>query len=152
MKWILLQYELPNEPSKYRVGIWRRLKKQNAYKLLDGLYCLPYTDSSLERFNWISADIEKMGGKAMLWASDALLQGQEAEIIKKKTKAIKMQYEKLYEKINEISKDEITMSMFKEFSRQWADIKWHDPVGDPLGESIKDLLTKIRIMIRRNEK
>jgi len=152
MKWILLQYELPNEPSKYRVWLWRRLKKQSAYKLLDGLYCLPYTASSLERFNWISVEIEKMGGKAMLWASEALLAGQEQEIIREKTQVTKKQYEILYDEIINMKKEEISIKQFDEFSKRWADIKWHDTKGHPLGEEIRKLLTEIRILKRRNLK
>ena len=149
MKWLLLQYELPNEPSKYRVGIWRRLKKQSAFKLLDGLYCLPYTDNSLERFNWICSEIEEMGGKAMLWASEALLAGQEAEITKEKEKVIRKQYETLYKEIINSMKADFTEEHLEALSKIWADIKWHDSIGHPLGDIVKELLTKMRISIRR---
>ncbi|MCD6322684.1 MAG: hypothetical protein J7L77_06620 [Clostridiales bacterium] len=152
MKWILIQYELPNEPSKYRVWVWRRLKKQSAYKLLDGLYCLPFTDNSLERFNWICVEIEKMGGKAMLWSSEALLPGQEAEITKKKSKIVEQRYKSLYDEIKKIGKENISKSQLENFSRKWADIMWHNPNGHPLGEVIRELLTEIRVLARRNLK
>ncbi len=152
MKWILIQYELPNEPSKYRVWLWRRLKKQNAYKLLDGLYCLPLTDSSLERFNWICVEIEKMGGKAMLWSADALLPGQEEEIIKQKIKVVKKRYKSLLDEIEKLNKENITIKQIEELSRKWADIKWHDPKDHPLGETIRELLTNMKIAARRKLK
>ena len=152
MKWILLQYELPNEPSKYRVWVWRRLKKQSAYKLIDGLYCLPFSDNSLERFNWICVEIEKMGGKAMLWASEALLPGQEEEITQQQSKIVEQRYKLLYDEIKKNKKENITMPQLEDFSCKWADIRWHDTIGHPLGEVIRGLLTEIRISVRRNIK
>lgn len=64
--WLLISYNLPTEPSRYRVATWRSLKRLGALNIQQSLWCLPLTgenDSSLRK---VSADIEEAGGSSFL--------------------------------------------------------------------------------------
>ena len=81
MQWILFQYNVPNKPSKLRVYVWRKLKAIRAEQLTEGFYALPLMDKTLEQLEWLCAEVEEMGGTAVLWKSECLSQKQESELI-----------------------------------------------------------------------
>ena len=41
LEWVLLAYRLPREPSTPRIAVWRKLRRQGAVQVLDGLVALP---------------------------------------------------------------------------------------------------------------
>ncbi|MHB1435521.1 MAG: Chromate resistance protein ChrB [Thermoplasmata archaeon] len=64
---LLLGYRLPAEPSRYRVSVWRRLRRMGASPLHRALFLLP--DSPLNRLRVadIAHDIENWGGRAWVF-------------------------------------------------------------------------------------
>jgi hypothetical protein len=67
MRWVLLSYRLPREPSTPRIALWRSLRKLGALPIGDGVVALPLDDGSREQFDWLANDIEDAGGEAIVW-------------------------------------------------------------------------------------
>jgi hypothetical protein len=151
MKWLLFQYELPSSPSKCRVYVWRKLKKFGACPLLDGLYVLPASKRSLERFNWLCAEVQEMHGSTMLWEAASLLPTQEEELRSRFDELVQGRYMALKQKLTNYQQENIDPETIKEWSREWADIRWHDWFEHPLGTETLELLNKVRKPTRDGE-
>jgi hypothetical protein len=65
--WLLFLYKVPRKPSSHRVYIWRRLKKFGAIRLQDTAWALPMTTHNLSQFQWLKAEVEKLGGNSFVW-------------------------------------------------------------------------------------
>ena len=64
--WLLLLYALPTRRNAERVNLWRKLRKIGAVQLKTSGYVLPDSPPHLERFQWLSKQIEDGGGEASL--------------------------------------------------------------------------------------
>ncbi len=64
--WLLLLYALPTPRNAERVNLWRKLKKLGAVQLKTSGYVLPGTPPQLERFQWLSKQLQDAGGEATL--------------------------------------------------------------------------------------
>jgi hypothetical protein len=67
MRWAILIYHLPREPSRHRVAVWRRLKTLGALYLQDGVAALPEDAVTREQLEWLQIRIREAGGEATLW-------------------------------------------------------------------------------------
>lgn len=65
--WIALSYNIPNEPSKNRVYIWRKLKDCGAEYLKQGVAVLPNSMKNLDYFKKLSEIINNMNGDSLLF-------------------------------------------------------------------------------------
>ena len=64
--WLILVYKIPPEPSRYRLGVWRKLKAEGAIYLQNGVAALP-ADARAERvMRGLVHDIRKADGAAHL--------------------------------------------------------------------------------------
>jgi hypothetical protein len=82
MDWLLLTYQLPSQPSARRVYVWRKLKRLGALTLFAAVWVLPHTPRTHEQFQWLAAEIQEMGGEAMVWKALAELAGQQEALVK----------------------------------------------------------------------
>ncbi|GAA3324924.1 hypothetical protein GCM10020331_054720 [Ectobacillus funiculus] len=82
-EWLHLVYKIPRNPSKIRVYVWRKLKKLGAVLLHDSVWCLPsHPKKTKEQFQWLTVEIQELGGEASLWESQLVLGMNEESIIK----------------------------------------------------------------------
>jgi hypothetical protein len=151
MNWLLFQYELPGTPTKYRVYVWRKLKKLGACSLMDGLYALPATKRSLERFNWLYAEVREMDGHAMLWQAKSLLPQQEERLRTRFDELVQGRYLALKQELTECRRDGTGIKAIEAWSRQWADIRWHDWFEHPLGNETLALINRLRNRLKGEE-
>jgi hypothetical protein len=79
--WLLLVHQLPSEPSRLRVKIWRRLQNVGAVAIKGSVYVLPSSEESREDFEWIRAEIVASGGEALVFAADAVGELATAEVV-----------------------------------------------------------------------
>ena len=70
MRWVLLSYRLPREPSTPRIAVWRRLRRLGAVQIGDGVAALPLDDRTREQFDWLANDVEEAGGEAIVWVAE----------------------------------------------------------------------------------
>ena len=78
--WLALSYNVPINPSKARVYVWRKLKEIGAEYFKQGVALLPNTAQSMQQFSALAQKIRQLGGEAsivelrftcLLYTSDA---------------------------------------------------------------------------------
>ena len=74
--WLLLVHQIPPKPDYFRVKIWRQMQSIGAVLMKNAVYVLPWTDETLEDFQWIRRQILDGGGEATL-VEATLLEGLE---------------------------------------------------------------------------
>jgi DNA-binding transcriptional regulator PaaX len=67
IRWLILIYHLPREPSRHRVAVWRKLKALGALYLQDGAAALPDDAAIREQLEWLQLRVREAGGAATLW-------------------------------------------------------------------------------------
>lgn len=70
---LLLAYQLPENPSRFRVSVWRRLRSAGAQAIHRALFSLPDTPLNRLRALDIANDVEVWGGKAWMFAGAPLI-------------------------------------------------------------------------------
>ena len=70
--WLLLAYSLPKEPSRYRVAVWRRLRKLGAVYLNEGFWILPSQPELQPEIQSLIAEVQSSGGAASAFTSKDL--------------------------------------------------------------------------------
>lgn len=79
--WLLLTYKVPAEPTKIRVGIWRRIRSLGAAYLQNSICVLPLTAEHQRQLRMVQSDIEHAGGEAVIFETLALDPKQEALVV-----------------------------------------------------------------------
>lgn len=125
MQWLLFQYNVPNKPSKLRVYVWRKLKAIRAEQLTDSLYVLPQTERTTEQLEWLRAEVQDMGGSAMLWRAECFSDKQEAELIDCFQKKASEGYEKIQRMLAH-KPDTDQQAWLDDIIKQYADVRFHD--------------------------
>ena len=64
---MLLSARLPREPSRLRLGVWRRLRRLGAVLIHDAVWALPADARTREACEWLADEIEEQGGTAWIW-------------------------------------------------------------------------------------
>src|SRR5712691_122108 len=72
IRWRLLIYTVPSEPSRKRAFVWRELKKAGAVYLRDGVCALPEREDAAEALAAVAAKVEEFGGEATVIAAAKL--------------------------------------------------------------------------------
>ena len=76
--WLSVSYNVPIQPSKNRVYIWRKLKEMGAEYLKHGVAVLPNTHRNLQNIRTLAAKIKAMGGESCL--TELRFLGEEDEL------------------------------------------------------------------------
>lgn len=67
MNWVVFSYSLPAAArSSPRVAVWRRLRAAGAISPKGGVYVLPAKEECIEAFQWLSQEVERAHGEALL--------------------------------------------------------------------------------------
>ena len=99
-KWVIVAYELPNEPSRLRLKAWRNFKKLGAVYPSVSLCILPDTAQTRKELNQARFDINKNGSILVLDAGP--LEDVDGErLLKIFEEDRKKQYEEIYEEFQE---------------------------------------------------
>lgn len=64
--WLALGYNVPVNPSRNRVYVWRKLKELGAGYFKQGVAILPKNQQSMAQFRQLASKIRDMGGDATL--------------------------------------------------------------------------------------
>ncbi len=138
MKWALLVYQIPSEPSARRVAVWRKLKRLGAILLHDSLWVLPATLHTREQFQWLAAEIIEFGGEATFWEAELLLGGEQATLVGQ----FREQVEAVYRDI--LAKLEMPDSDLAALARDYQQAKARDYFETELGIQVRDRLIAAR--------
>lgn len=72
MKWLLLVYKIPSQPSKLRLQVWRKLQRLGAVYLQDAVCVLPDEPELEENFHYLAQSIQEMGGQSFVFRTESL--------------------------------------------------------------------------------
>lgn len=64
--WLAISYNVPINPSKARVYVWRKLREFGAEYFKQGVALLPNTAQGMQQFTGLAAKIRQMGGEASI--------------------------------------------------------------------------------------
>lgn len=80
LPWLLLVHQLPPEPSRVRVKVWRRLQGVGAVAIRNSVYALPHNRETREDFEWIRGEIVAQGGEATVFLARVDDKASEAQM------------------------------------------------------------------------
>lgn len=80
-KWLVLNYNLPTEPSRPRVAIWRKLKKLGAANIQQSMWLMIYSDGNKSSLQKISQDIEADHGTSFLMECSFYDESHEQKVV-----------------------------------------------------------------------
>jgi hypothetical protein len=95
-RWLIVVYQLPREPSRHRVAVWRKLRMLGALYLQDGVAALPEDAVTREQLEWLQLRVREAGGEATLWESKPATLAEEKALVQ----AFRSSREKAYANIN----------------------------------------------------
>jgi uncharacterized protein Usg len=136
--WLLLHYKLPNKPSALRVYIWRKLKRLGAILLQDTVWVLPEMPRITEQIQWLTAEIQEMGGNAYYWKANALLTDQEGTIVQQFNEQVDVIYSDLLKRMEKTRVD------LQEISQEYQEAASKDFFHSELGKRVREKLTSKR--------
>jgi hypothetical protein len=136
--WLLIHYKLPSKPSALRVYIWRKLKRMGAILLHEAVWVLPDQPRTAEQFQWLTAEIQEMGGSAYFWrANTALGEGDESMV-----EQFKAQVDAVYSSL--LKKLEKSKVDLQEIAREYQQAASQDFFQSKLGLQVRQKLTSKR--------
>lgn len=162
LKWLVISYSLPSEPSRLRVSAWRSLKKAGAVNVQQSMWILPYSNENTSAIAAISEDIEKNGGQSLIAHSEFPRTEDEKRVISYFNVARDEEYKELIEKckdfFEEIKKEgerkNYTFAEIEENEEElgklhswYGKIKTRDIFGSELEEKAAEKLKKSRILL-----
>jgi hypothetical protein len=80
-RWLILVYQLPREPSRHRVAVWRKLRTLGAIYLQDGVAALPEDAVTREQLEWLQLRVREAGGEATLWEAKPATLAEEKALV-----------------------------------------------------------------------
>jgi hypothetical protein len=103
--WLLMTYKVPAEPSKLRVGIWRRIRGMGAVYLQNSVCVLPTSADHQRQLRMVQSDIEKGGGEAVIFETTALDAKQEELVVARFKHDRDQDYEEFLDKCADFTRD-----------------------------------------------
>jgi hypothetical protein len=135
--WLLMTYKVPAEPSKLRVGIWRRIRGMGAVYLQNSVCVLPTSADHQRQLRMVQSDIEKGGGEAVIFETTALDAKQEELVVARFKHDRDQDYEEFLDKCadfkrevdKEVRADHYTFAELKENDEDLKKLKgWLEKV------------------------
>lgn len=80
-EWVVLAYRAVREPSRHRVGIWRRLKDAGALYLQDAVAALPSSAAHRRLLTALAVECREHGGDAVVLTAAGLGTGDQLELV-----------------------------------------------------------------------
>jgi hypothetical protein len=136
--WLLLHYKLPNKPSALRVYIWRKLKRIGAILLHEAIWVLPDLPRTAEQVQWLTAEIQEMGGEAYSWRANTIMGPDDESITQQFHEQVDAVYSELLKKLEKPRAD------LQEISRQYQQTAAQDFFHSKLGYLVRETLTSKR--------
>lgn len=108
-KWLVVAYEAPNEPSKFRVKVWRDLKSQGGLYPQMSFCILPYAPSAISKLKEIRSGLDKVG-KMLVLETNGFSMSDSRLLEKMMRDQTERQYLEIYEECQEFL-DEIKSNL-----------------------------------------
>jgi len=139
IKWLMLVYKLPkSKTSANKVSVWRKLRRLNVFPLQDSLCILPYSERTLEDFEWLAEEIKEMGGEASLWETACLSNKEEERIKEYFLEQACKQYQEIINAVDDVVSVKQLQSLWSQMNR----VKAQDYLKSPLWIQVKGALER----------
>ena len=92
IRWVLLAYRLPREPSTPRIALWRQLRRLGVAQVSDGVVALPLDARTREQLEWIAETVIERHGEATIWLAEPGTAAQGRALARQMTEAIEAEY------------------------------------------------------------
>ena len=136
--WLLLHYKLPNKPSALRVYTWRKLKRLGAILLHEAIWVMPDQTRTAEQVQWLTAEIQEMGGDVYYWKADTALGEADQALVERFKAQVDDVYTALLKRLEKPRTD------LEEISRQYQQAVAQDFFHSKLGIQVREKLTSKR--------
>ncbi|MEQ8198877.1 MAG: Chromate resistance protein ChrB [Clostridiaceae bacterium] len=161
-KWLIINYNLPTEPSRHRVATWRGLKKSGAVNIQQSMWILPCTEDNLSALEKISRDIESNNGESLLMETAFFNEKHEERIISLFNNMRDEEYKELINEstkyIAEIEKEttmrKLTYAELEEEAELKKLLSWYnriksrDMFSSPEGKKAGEILIQIKSIFK----
>lgn len=101
MKWRTLIYQIPREPQKNRMAVWRKLKAIGAINVLQSIWILPEGVASKEEFDRLEEQINNFGGQGISCITSIDDEAKNIKFIEQFNKERETDYKELLEKCDD---------------------------------------------------
>lgn len=138
IRWLVLAYRVPSEPTRLRAAVWRKLKNLGAIYLQGSVAAMPADVRSERAMRTLRNEIiEGMGGRAQLLTSTALV--GEADLVAEFNAARDDEYEEILDKCQdfhaeiekETAAEHFTYGELEEIEEDLEKLRrWHEKVKE----------------------
>jgi hypothetical protein len=132
VKWLLLVYKIPREPTAGRVYVWRKLKQLGAVAVQDAAWALPKTERTREQFQWLAAEITELSGQADLWEAEQIYSTDMQILRNEFIEMVEVEYREILAALKMKKRDLAGLS--KRFQQAIA----RDYFGSALGQQVRE--------------
>ncbi|MGQ0604849.1 MAG: Chromate resistance protein ChrB, partial [Anaerolineales bacterium] len=132
--WLLLSFTIPSKPSAPRLYIWRKLKRLGALLLHNAVWALPANARTREQLQWLAAEIDELGGEAMLWEAQT---GRDEALRRHFTAQVEAAYREILKNL-EKGGDPAALS------QHYQQAQLSDHFQAPLGQRVREALIAAR--------
>lgn len=101
MNWRTLLYQIPREPQKNRMAVWRKLKSIGALNVFQSIWILPDTEEAGEEFNKLEEQINNSGGQSISCITLIEDENKNKKLIEQFNKERELDYKELIEKCDD---------------------------------------------------
>lgn len=122
-RWLMVAYDLPTEPSKFRVKVWRDLKSQGGLYPEMSFCILPNTEKVLRKLEDVRSEITKVG-KVLVLQTEGFAQQDNKFLLSMINDQTERQYAEILEECQEFLdeiKSNIAQGVFKDEEIQELD-------------------------------
>lgn len=163
-KWIAMGYNVPINPSKNRVYVWRKLKEAGAVYYKSGVAVLPYRKAEVEFFRRLSEKIKGMGGEASIIEISFIDQKDERELIERFIQQTREEYREILAECGKLHDMLLSSPMDREeleklheatlikLAKKYKRIRSRDFFKLPLAQEIEYGLEDIGAILRMSAK
>jgi hypothetical protein len=137
MKWLLLVYRIPREPTAGRVFVWRKLKQLGAVAIQDAVWVLPRTSRTQEQLQWLAAEITELHGEAVLWEADQVYATDDHALQRQFSEPIETEYREILAALKKKSRDLAALS------KKFQEIQSRDYFNSQVGQQTRERLLAV---------
>ena len=147
--WLFFMFQLPAQSPSQRVSVWRKLQKYGALSWKNSAYLLPHTPGSLEKFQWLRAQVQKYRGDASI-VEVARIEGySRKQVMTLFNQAREREYERLIREIRLALRAARQhgkahgLRVFTRLNRRLSEIAAMDAFGCPKRKGVEHLLKEL---------
>ena len=118
----------PARTTAFKVATWRKLKRLGVYSVQDSVCILPYSERTMESFEWIAAEVRDTGGDASIWEVEALTPSREREMKDFFLDQVNVEYRQLIQKAATVK----TEKQLKDLWAKYNAVRVQDYMKSPL--------------------